>query len=140
MDDDVMDVVYTLARETVPEGPQVNRGLDEGFFYGKIDILEGELGYISDLEEEGEVEVDGDDYSGSAGRRGGDLTNALQEFLTEARKGRIINYTVHNDNKENLVRIRNGGNKFITRDLSRLGFRSVHELIDSRLAPRWKSD
>ncbi len=142
---DIGDAIYMIARETIPEGPQVSRKtssgqkVDENFLSGQFNILEGSLGLISELEEAGEIKTDNHTHATGTGPRGGDLAGSVRDFLSLARQGRIIDYNVSNKNKENRVRIEDGGYKHLTRDLSKLGFSSTEELINSRTAPAWKN-
>jgi len=141
---DIGEAVYMMARETVPEGPEVarttqsGRKVDENYLTGQFDILEGQLGLISELEEAGEIKTDDYTPATGSGPRGGHLAGAVRDFLSLAKQGRVIDYTVSNENRENRVKIRDGGYKHITRNLSKLGFSSTEELINSRITPAWK--
>lgn len=139
VDDNILEAAYVLARETVPDVPDYkNEKNSADEIAGQFEILEGSLGLISQLEETGEVEVDKHAQIGSNGPRGGELGNTINNFINLAKKAGIIDYTVSNENKENRVKIESGGYKFLTRDLSQLGFSSSRELIDSRTIPAWK--
>lgn len=144
-DSDIGDAVYALARETIPEGPEVQptksqgRVIDEQYLIGQFDIFEENAGIISQLEESGQHQIGENEYSTSNGMRGGSITIGVRNFFNLLKDARVIDYTVSNDNKENILEIENGGYKTITRDIPRLGFSSPQELIASRTAPKWKN-
>lgn len=141
MDDEIMDSSYILARETIPEVKDYSmENKDQSYFKGQFEILENNLGLLSELEDTGEVKVNHHAHTGNNGFRGGSITMALRGFINDAKKGGLLSYTVSNDNKNNKVEIDNGGHKFLTKNLSTLGFSNSKELIDSRLIPAWRKD
>lgn len=139
MQEDILDTAYILARETVPNAPQYAFEKDEVYFQSKFDEYEGKLNMISRLEETGELEIDPDQKLTSNGARGGNLVENFRNFLNLAKKGRLIDYTVSNRNKENVIEIDSGGYKFLTGQAEEYGFGSTDEMIESRLVPQWQS-
>lgn len=145
-DRNIGQAIYTLARETIPEGPKVQRRtstgqkVNEDYLIAQFDIFEGNLGIISELEESGQYQVSDNNYSSSNGQRGGEVTKGVRNFFNMAKDARVIDYTVSNDNKENILKIENGGYKNLTRNISQLGFSSPQDLISSRTAPSWNTN
>jgi len=139
MDDDIRDAAYVLARETIPEVPDYSlENSNEDTLKGQFKILEGDLGLISQLEEVGKVKIDNHAQAGSRGPRGGELGNSINSFVNLANRAGVVDYTVSNENKENVVKLESGGYKFLTRNISDLGFSNPDELIESRTIPAWK--
>lgn len=144
-DKDIGEAIYALARETIPEGPEIQRvtssgqSVNEDYLTAQFDVFEGKLGIISELEESGRTQINSS-HSPSNGLSKGEIVQSIRHFLNLAKDGRVIDYTASNDNKDNVLEIEGGGYKNLTRDVSNLGFNSPQELISSRTAPAWDSN
>lgn len=130
IDEDAMEAAYVTARETIPGvHPDYTEEYDADWFRSKILNTSAES-MIRRLESNGEVQVGSNEYIGK--ERGGKATDPLEEILGEAKERRIIDYTVENENNENMVRIDNGGYKWLTKNVPEL-HDSIEDVINSRL-------